>query len=467
MTKLCCFPVLTLLFLLSFTSAIREREQGRWQEGSCQLSSIDAREPSYSLQAEGGVTEFWDYNNGESQCAGVSIRRHRIQPRGLLLPLFHNAPVVFYAVQGRGLYGVLISGCPETFEYSQEEEGERGRSQRFRDRHQKIEQFREGDFVAVPQGAAHWIYNDGDQELVLVVFHHNSNDANQLDQNPRSFLLAGNTENAQQRPQYRREKSAHGQQEFGNIFRGFDLEILAEAFEVGQKTASKLQSEDDSRGHIVLAEKNLKVIRPTYRQEEEERRRGNGLDETICTAKIKENLDKPSRADVYNPRAGRFSTFNSQTLPILNLIRLSAARGVLYKNGIMAPHWYVNAHSTIYATRGDARMQIVNHRGQAVFEGQIREGEVVVVPQNFAVVKKAGENGFEWVELNTNENAMINTLSGRTSAIRALPVDVIANAYQLPREEAARLKLQRQETLIFSGSGERSERGERGRVASA
>lgn len=120
----------------------------------------------------------------------------------------------------------------------------------------------------------------------------------------------------------------------------------------------------------------------------------------------------------------------------------------------MSPHWYVNAHSIIYVTRGESQMQIVNYRGEAVFDGQVREGQVVVVPQNYAVVKRAGEQGCEWVEFNTNDNAMINTLSGRTSALRGLPVDVVANAYQISREEAERLKFSRRETLFFSaGSG--------------
>ncbi|KAL0419761.1 UNVERIFIED_CONTAM: Patellin-4 [Sesamum radiatum] len=53
--------------------------------------------------------------------------------------------------------------------------------------------------------------------------------------------------------------------------------------------------------------------------------------------------------------------------------------------------------------------------------------------------------------------------SGGTSAMRGLPVDVIATAYQISREEAERLKLSRRETIIFGGS----ERCGRGGVASA
>lgn len=112
----------------------------------------------------------------------------------------------------------------------------------------------------------------------------------------------------------------------------------------------------------------------------------------------------------------------------------------------------MNSHSVIYVTGGDARIQIVDHRGQAVFDDQLQEGQIVVAPQNFAVVKQAGNQGFEWVAFRTNDNAMINTLTGRTSALRGMPVDVIANAYQISREEAQRLKFNRQETLLYGSS---------------
>lgn len=109
-------------------------------------------------------------------------------------------------------------------------------------------------------------------------------------------------------------------------------------------------------------------------------------------------------------------------------------------------------------------MQVVDHRGQAVLDDRVRQGQVVVVPQNYAVVKHAENEVFEWVEFNTNDNAMLNTLAGRTSAIRGLPLDVIANSYQISREEARRLKFNREETLIFGASG-RSRSSERGIAA--
>ena len=57
----------------------------------------------------------------------------------------------------------------------------------------------------------------------------------------------------------------------------------------------------------------------------------NGLEETICSARIIENIARPARADLYNPRAGRISDANSLTLPILRNLRLSAEYVLLYR----------------------------------------------------------------------------------------------------------------------------------------
>lgn len=76
-------------------------------------------------------------------------------------------------------------GCPETYHSFQQTQEGRQESQRFKDRHQKIHQFRQGDVLALPAGVAHWSYNDGNNQLVLFIVHDTGNNANQLDQNLR------------------------------------------------------------------------------------------------------------------------------------------------------------------------------------------------------------------------------------------------------------------------------------------
>lgn len=118
--------------------------------------------------------------------------------------------------------------------------------------------------------------------------------------------------------------------------------------------ARRLQGRGDRRRNIVRVEGELQMIRPPRSREEQEReerqereresewelqhRRGtpgqrdeNGLEETLCTLRLRENIGDPSRADIYTEQAGRLSTVNSHNLPVLRWLRLSAQRGVLYR----------------------------------------------------------------------------------------------------------------------------------------
>ncbi|MGC1854411.1 MAG: cupin domain-containing protein [Candidatus Aquirickettsiella sp.] len=54
------------------------------------------------------------------------------------------------------------------------------------------------------------------------------------------------------------------------------------------------------------------------------------------------------------------------------------------------------AHSMRNIKRGDG-IQVVTAEGTPVFDDELREGQSLIVPQNFAVVKRAANSGFEWV----------------------------------------------------------------------
>ena len=96
---------------------------------------------------------------------------------------------------GRGLQGIMISGCPETFQSFQEsqqgvqqvgeQEEQQGGHQFSGDQHQKIREVQEGDVFVVSTGVGHFIYNNGNNRLIVVSVIDISNDANQLDFQPR------------------------------------------------------------------------------------------------------------------------------------------------------------------------------------------------------------------------------------------------------------------------------------------
>ncbi|KAJ4825721.1 hypothetical protein Tsubulata_001222 [Turnera subulata] len=467
----------------------RQREM-RSQQNECQLERITAQEPSRRFESEAGFTEIFNENDEQFRCAGVAVLRHTIQQRGLLLPSYSNTPKLVYVEQGRGFHGAAFPGCPETFQSSRSQaagEQHRGFS---RDEHQKVRQIREGDVVALPAGVADWFYNEGNTPLVLVQFLDTGNAANQLDQDFRKFFLAGNPQREfqSQRGQFereggrslRRQTPGGPQQTYRNVFSGFDEQFLAEAFNIDTQLASRLRNEDDRRGIIVRAEHELRFVGPQFsreesealEREESERERGsrggrfmNGFEETFCSARLRHNMNDPSGADLFNPRAGRLKTVNSFDLPILRFLQFSAKKVFLYRynteffgfltcnqNAMMTPNWNKNAHSICYVTRGSGRVQIVSDNGQTVFDQEVRQGQVFTVPQNFAVVKRAGDEGFEYFSFKTNDHAEINQLAGRVSVFRAIPEEVLSNAFQISREEARRLKFNREEVTLFSPS---------------
>jgi hypothetical protein len=132
-----------------------------------------------------------------------------------------------------------------------------------------------------------------------------------------------------------------------NIFDGFDTPMLAEALGVNPELARRLQSHNDPRGEMVFVKEGLKMLMPTrmtqemQQQELEESMQEpsmqgqynmtNGLDEAFCTMKIRSNIDLPSRADYFNQRGSRIAILNSQKLPIMNIVQMSAVRVVLQR----------------------------------------------------------------------------------------------------------------------------------------
>ncbi|KAL9684469.1 hypothetical protein QQ045_021908 [Rhodiola kirilowii] len=517
--------LLCLLVLINVAFAARQQQQrpGFQTEiqGECQLQSLQALEPNNTIRAQAGLTEIWNHNDDQLKCAGVTLVRHTIERKGLLLPSYTNAPQLIYIIQGKGIQGTLIPGCPETYQSSQsefeqfqhggrreqeerggsgrsrqeegreqeerggsgrsrQEEGRQGQegssSRRTQDRHQKIRHFRAGDILAVPAGVSQWTYNDGNEQLVALVLLDTTNFANQLDINPKRFYLAGNPQEEHQQSGRQTRQGQEGRRgskgsNINNIFAGLDTEWLSQVFNVDRNIIEKLQGQDDNRGNIITVEGGLQVIHPPHMTEREETGRGggesewrhggrrggrggrgdNGFEETLCNMRLRENINDPERADIYTTRGGRISTINSFNLPVLSWLDLSAERGVLYQNGIMAPHYYQNAHSITYVTRGRARVQVVDDQGQTVFDDVISEGQLLVEPQNYVILRQALEDGYEYISFKTSDFAFRNTLAGRNSVIRGLPAGVIANAYQISVEDAQKLKFNREETTVFQG----------------
>nr|AKN58856.1 11S globulin [Wrightia tinctoria] len=417
--------------------------------GECDLQRVNPLEPAHRIQHEAGYSEIWDPTSRELQCAGIDATRHVIENRGLFVPSYNNAPMLIIVVQGHGILGAVFPGCPETFQsfHPTEKEGgdSRGPDQTFRDRHQKVHFIRQGDVIALPAGIVHWAYNEATEKLVLLVIHDLSNRENQLDQNLRRYFLGGNQKGDE-------ETWAVGSKNllWNNVFQPLDPQFLGRASGVNSEIIKKLQSENDFRGYMVRVRDGLRLVRPSSEEPRPPRPLlDNGYEETLCTVRIKENLLNPERADIYTSRGGTVSTLNSYNLPILRKLQLSANREYLYPNAMIVPEWNNNAHSISYVTRGSGRLQVGGSSKSTVYDGDVRQGQLFIIPQNYVYLKQAGPQGLELYTVKTNDRAKATALVGRTSVIRAVPLDVWINVFQLTQDEARSLKYNREEITVL------------------
>ncbi|CAM0958780.1 unnamed protein product [Alopecurus aequalis] len=463
---LLCHGSMAQLFGQSFTPWQSSRQGGL---RGCRFDRLQAFEPVRQVRSQAGITEYFDDQNEQFRCTGVSVIRRVVEPQGLLLPQYHNAPGLVYILQGRGFTGLAFPGCPATFQQpfqpfdqAQSAQGQ-DQSQKFQDEHQRVHQFKQGDVVALPAGIVHWCYNDGDVPVVAVYVFDVNNNANQLGPRQKEFLLAGNNKREQQFAQ--------------NIFSGFSVQLLSEAFGTSQQTTRRIQSQNDQRGEIIRVNQGLRFLKPIVSQQgpmeqqayqqiqsQEEQptqyQQGqstqyqewqpmggsvNGLEENFCSLEARLNIENPKRSDTYNPRAGRITHLNGQNFPILNLVQMSATRVNLYQNAVLSPFWNINAHSVMYIIQGHARVQVVNNHGQTVFNDRLRRGQLLIIPQHYVVLKKAEREGCQYISFKTNPNSMFSHIAGKNSILQALPVDVLANAYRISRQEARNLKNNRGE----------------------
>lgn len=185
-----------------------------------------------------------------------------------------------------------------------------------------------------------------------------------FDNSWQRFYLAGNQEQEflkYQQQQQGGSQSQKGKQqeeenEGSNILSGFAPEFLKEAFGVNMQIVRNLQgeNEEEDSGAIVTVKGGLRVTAPAMRKPQQEeddddeeeqpqcvetdkgcqrqsKRSRNGIDETICTMRLRQNIGQNSSPDIYNPQAGSITTATSLDFPALWLLKLSAQYGSLRK----------------------------------------------------------------------------------------------------------------------------------------
>lgn len=449
--------LLALCLSLLVSAAVGERQPLRLtKEQQCRFQRLTTAQPSQTIESEGGVTELWDERQDQFQCAGVVAMRNTLRPNALSLPNYHPTPRLVFIERGEGFIAINLPGCAETYhahkiQWTREstKAWEAKQKGTVRDSHQKVHRIRRGDIVAIPAGAAHWCYNDGNEELVAVSINDLNHLSNQLDQKFRVFYLAGGVPKSGPQEQAR--------ETFQNIIRPLDPTLLADSYNVPEELVRRMQAEEEEeRGLIVIARERMTFIQPEEEVEQGEWRGegDNDVDGALCTMKISFNLEAAREADIYSRQAGKVNTVDVYKLPILQYMDMSAEKGHLFPNALLSLHWSTLGHRILYVTRGDAQVQIVDQNEEALMNDRVKQGDMFVVPQYYTSTAQAGNDGFEWVAFMTSGMPLRYTLGLYTSVIRAMPLQVLTNSYGMSPRQAQGLKMNSgRETYVMSPSG--------------
>ncbi|WVZ95765.1 hypothetical protein U9M48_041489 [Paspalum notatum var. saurae] len=294
--------------------------------------------------------------------------------------------------------------------------------------YRNVHRFQQGDVVAMPAGVR-WLYNDGDVPLVLVYVFDTNNNVNQLEPSMRKFLLAGGY--------------GKGNLHFAeNIFRGIDAHLLSKAMGVSIEVAERLQNRRDHCGEIVRVDHGLHLHLPPHQEHHHHHHQiyaggagGWDFDTTttssLCGMEVRQSVEAPGQAgddEYYNRGGGGGGGGGERDVDV-------------DPDAVLAPSWNLNGHSALYALAGRARVQVGSDNGTTVFDGVVRAGQLLVVPQGYLVAGKAqGVEGFQYVSFETSPEPVVDHFAGRRSVLRDLPADVVAGSYGVSREEAMALK---------------------------
>lgn len=95
--RLFLISFISLLFLHGCIAKLQEQQD-------CNFDRLNALQPTSTLEAEGGKTEFWNPDTKQFRCSGVAFLRHTLRRKSLLVPSYVNSVLMVFIEQGIVLF---------------------------------------------------------------------------------------------------------------------------------------------------------------------------------------------------------------------------------------------------------------------------------------------------------------------------------------------------------------------------
>ncbi|CAM6089674.1 unnamed protein product [Calypogeia fissa] len=359
-----------------------------------QNEGLELSKPEEFFRSEGGKVEIWSPDHRALQEAQVAADRITLEPRGLALFKYSEAPGLAYVLEGQAKIGLS---------YPWEESAH-------------VRTVKRGEVIAIPRGIGHWCYNDGDQRTVLFRVSDTS-DASEPSDFEEFYLHGGSGK------------------EGGSVLQGFDEELLSQAWDVDRDIVRQIR-ESQKGTRIVRLNEDIDILRDSRSRESGE-----------SWTKFTYNIDD-GEPDVEVKNGGTFNLLTEKSFPILKELKLSAMRVKLDKDAMLAPSYSSNMDGVMYVTKGSARVQVVGSDKQ-LLDSEVGEGSAVMIPQFHPTIVKAGRDGMEFILIGNSEKPRLSFLAGKNAVYRNIPVEVLAAGNNVPVEVEQKIRERRQNDLVI------------------
>ncbi|KAL4588467.1 hypothetical protein LXL04_001358 [Taraxacum kok-saghyz] len=293
-------------------------------------------------EGEGGGYYSWSTSKSPLlQDLKLGAGKLLLHPHGFALPHYADSSKIGYVLEGVCTVGLVAPNSSQ----------------------ETVVVIKKGDVIPLQRGVVSWWFNGGETDLTIVFIGETT-----IAQIPGQFtyyFMAGVL----------------------GILRGFQSDVVAKVFGLTNQ-----ESED-----IATSQPGVVIVKL-----------GDGIVFPNASKYVKEKLyatiDTP-KADVVVKGGGTINSLTGKDFPMVVEMGLSARFVRLECEAILAPSYVADGSiQVIYVAKGSGRIRVVGSDGNPSFDGEVGDGELMVVPRFFGVTVIADEGGMElFLIINTSK----------------------------------------------------------------
>ncbi|KVH93490.1 glycinin G3-like [Cynara cardunculus var. scolymus] len=338
-------------------------------------------------EGEGGAYYTWTPSKSPllSECK-LGAGKLILHPLGFAFPHSFDSSKIAYVLQGSCTVGLVASNSSE----------------------ETVVVIKKGDAIPLPRGEISWWFNGGNTDLTLIFLCETAKA--QVAGEMGYFFLGG----------------AQG------MLRGFQSDIVAKVFDLNNKEAEDLISSQPG-SLIVKLRKGTEFPNPSEHVKE----------------KVYAAIDTLG-ADVVVEGGGIINSLTEKEFPVLVGMNLSARFVRLEGKAMLAPSYVADGTGqVIYVAKGSGRIRVVGNEGKPSFDGDVKEGELMVLPQFLAASVIADEGGMELFSVINSSKPTFEQLAGNMSVWKKLSSVVLQSTLNINPELEELFKSKNTKSLMI------------------